>query len=297
MNLSNVLVFLQRLLDSELFSVANTTITLATALSTILIALATIWLSHIFRRGSRRLLQSRGVKNESTIGTVNAVLHYLMLALGFGVILQTLGIDLGALFAAGAIFAIGIGFAMQNIVENFVAGVILLSERTIRPGDVLEVESEIVRVSRMGIRATIVRARDGEDLIVPNAVLVQSTVKNYTLHDAWYRLQTSVGVVYHADMQRVRQTLERVVEQIEWRLDEPAPQVYLKSFGDNAVIYDVALWMTDPWAARKALSELNEAIWWALKEQDITIAFPQLDLHLDPDVTRALKRLSGLSRS
>ncbi len=124
------------------------------------------------------------------------------------VAMRTTGIRLDALFAAGAVFAVGFGFAMQNIAQNFVSGVILLFERTIKPGDVIEVGGQIVKVQQMSIRATIVRTLDEEDVIVPNSSLVQSNVKNFTLEDNIYRVRVTVGVSYSSDVPKVKAALE-----------------------------------------------------------------------------------------
>ncbi|NIV35607.1 MAG: mechanosensitive ion channel [Anaerolineae bacterium] len=245
------------------------------------------------RRTASRVLRERGMATEGASSTALSLLHYLILLTGFAIALQTLGIELGALFAAGAVFAVGLGFAMQNIAQNFVAGVILLVEQSIRPGDVLEVEGTVVQVQQTGIRSTVVRSRDGEDLIVPNSILVQSTVRNFTLKDSVYRLTTSVGVAYNSDMKLVRATLEEVTDRLPWREDSPAPQVFLREFGDSAVQFDVAVWMTDPWIARRRLSDLNEAMWHALQEKGIQIAFPQVDVHFDRSAERGLVAFQG----
>ena len=279
-------------LDTRLMEVGGTTITVATALSSIVIIVFTAWLAAAVRRGVRKLSERRGL-GEGTSGTVGGVLYYLILMAGFGVALQTMGIDLAALFAAGAIFAIGLGFAMQNIAQNFVSGVILLTVRAIKPGDVLEVEGAIVKVQQMGIRATIVRTRDGEEIIVPNSILAQSSVKNYTLQDSMYRLVAPVGVLYSSDLRRVRARLEEAARGVGWRSPNREPEVFLVEFGDNAVIYEVRIWMSDPWRERPARSELLEAIWWAFKDEGIVIAFPQLDLHLDREVVTGLRSLGG----
>ena len=144
------------------------------------------------------------------------LLSQIVVAIGLGIGLQTIGINLSALFAAGAIFAIGLGFAMQNIMQNFVSGVILLTERSITPGDVLKVEQQFVQVQKMGVRATIARTLDDEEIIIPNSAIVQSTVTNYTLRDSMYRLRCTVGVVYSSDMRLVREVLE------EYRADDAA---------------------------------------------------------------------------
>jgi small-conductance mechanosensitive channel len=215
-----------------------------------------------------------------------------VLVVGVAVALETAGINLAALFAAGALFAVGIGFAMQSIAQNFVAGVILLVERSIQPGDLLQVEGKVVRVLDMGIRASVARTRDGEDLVIPNAVLIQTTVTNYTLKDSIYRIKVPVGVAYDSDMSVVKDTLSNVAREIseQYAIESHAPQVIMTEFGNHAVNWEVAIWMNDPWAARPAMSALHEAIWWAFKNKGIEIAFPQLDVHFDQPVVEGLAK-------
>jgi small-conductance mechanosensitive channel len=287
--------FLERLklraefLNIRLFDLGDTPITLVTLITFILIVAITVIISKALQRGLARGLKMRGVTAEGTITTAKRLLHYVVLAVGVAVGLETIGINLGALFAAGAIFAIGISFAMQNIAQNFVSGMILLLERTIKPGDVLQVEGRVVKVKRMGIRATIARTLDNEEIIVPNSTLVQSSVTNYTLEDSTYRLRTTVGVVYGSDMALVKKTLEETARDVPWRLQDRDPLVLMTEFGDSSVNFDVSVWMDNPWRARRTRSDLNEAIWWALKKAGITIAFPQLDVHFDREVVDSIR--------
>jgi small-conductance mechanosensitive channel len=215
------------------------------------------------------------------------------MAVGLGIGVHALGINLTALFAAGAVFAIGLGFAMQNIAQNFVSGLILLVERAIKPGDVLEVDGRLVRVVRMGIRATVSRTLDDEDLIIPNSTLVQSTVKNYTLRDPHYRVRSAVGVVYGSDMALVRRTLEEAARNFPGRDPGTEPRILLLGFGTSSVDFEVSIWTTNPWRMRTVRSELNETIWWAFKSAGVTIAFPQLDVHFDPPIADSLHALAA----
>lgn len=212
-----------------------------------------------------------------------------------GIALQTVGINISALFAAGAVFAIAIGFAMQNVAENFVSGIILLVERSIKPGDIIEVEGNVVRVIEIGIRTTVVRTLKDEDLIMPNSVFSQSSVKNFTLYDNQFRLGVQVGVAYESDMDRVIEVLEKTVRQISWRRNDPPPRVLLEDFGDSAVLFGAYLQIDDPWKQRIYQSELRKAIWFAFKEAGITIAFNQLDVHLDPPVNEGLASLKRVA--
>jgi small-conductance mechanosensitive channel len=277
-------------LRAELFTVGGTSVGVARLATAALIAVVTLTVSWALQRAVVRLLALRGITREGTVGVTRRLTHYFVLAVGFGIVLEVLGIDLSTLFAAGAIFAIGLSFAVQNIAQNFVSGVILLIERSIKPGDVLEVEGRFVRVREMGIRATIGQTLDDEEIIIPNAVIVQSTVKNYTLRDSICRLRAGVGVVYSSDMALVRSTLEAVAGRMDWRNRDKEPVVLMTEFGDSAVIFEISLWIDDPWLMRRSKSELNEAIWWAFKERGIVIAFPQLDVHVDRDLLQAISR-------
>jgi small-conductance mechanosensitive channel len=278
------------ILDVPLFTLAGTPITAATLVVFVVIIAMTFVVSRIVQNALARALRLRKVKDEGTIAAARRLTHYLVVAIGLGVGLQTIGINLSALFAAGAIFAIGLGFAMQNIMQNFVSGVILLTERTIKPGDILQVDQRFVRVQTMGIRATIARSLDEEEIIIPNSAIVQTNVTNYTLQDSMYRLRCKVGVEYSSDMKKVREVLEKTARETAWRIKDREPVILLVEFGSSSVDWEVSVWMDDPWSVRRAKSQMNEAIWWALKEAGITIAFPQLDLHLDSPVVDALMR-------
>jgi small-conductance mechanosensitive channel len=277
-------------LSQPFFTLGQTPVTPALLLLILGLVVATLTASWLLQRIVGRTARRLGTSREEAVEAVQRLAHYAVLAVGLGMILDAVGIDLSTLFAAGAIFAIGLGFAMQNIAQNFVSGLILLVERSIKPGDVLEVEGTFVRVRQMGIRATIARTLDDEEIIIPNSTIVQSTVKNYTLKDSICRLRASVGVVYASDMRLVRQVLERVAQAMPWRNQGKDPLVQLVEFGDSAVVFEVSVWIDDPWFMRRARSELNEAIWWAFKDEGIVIAFPQLDVHLDPAALDAVAR-------
>lgn len=280
------------LVDRPLFQIAGTHISMATLISIGVVLFITIALARLFARGFGRLLRRRGKTGEGEIRALEAVLRYAVWLTGGAIAFSTAGLNLNALFAAGAVFAVAIGFALQNVVQNFVAGIILLVERAIKPGDVLEVEGQMVKVVRMGVRTTVARTLDDEDLIVPNGTLVQSTVKNLTLRDAEFRLRMRVGVAYSSDMDYVLQVLSAAAAAVPWRLLQQEPRVILLEFASSSVDWEVSVWIDDPWRVRSRRSDLQLAIWRALKEAGITIAFPQLDVHFDPPVP-AGNQLSG----
>ncbi|MFO8071018.1 MAG: mechanosensitive ion channel [Polyangia bacterium] len=293
MDWSAFLEELRRGLDLELFTAGDEKITVGSVLLLLIVISVTLLLSRLAKRRLGRLLDRSGLEGQTSTSVIPRLAHYAILIGGMVAALQVIGIDLSTLFAAGAVFAVGLGFAMQNIVQNFVSGVILLVERTIKPGDVLEVEGDIVRVVKMRIRATVVRTRNEEELIIPNSTLVQSAVKNFTLTDSRFLLGTVVGVVYGSDMRLVREVLERTAREVPFREAGSEPRVLLHEFGDSSVDWRVLVWVDDPWGSRRLRSELNELIWWALAEAGITIAFPQLDVHFDSPIESSLEKISG----
>lgn len=268
-------------LDAHLLTIKGTAVTVGSVLTFLLICIATILISKLIQRAIRRGFNRRRVTDEGTVAVTTRLTNYVVLTIGLGIALNTLGIDLTALFAAGAVFAVGIGFAMQTIAQNFVSGVILLVERSISPGDVIEINDELVRVTKMSIRTTHARTLNDEEIILPNSTLVQSIVTNYTLNDTLYRVSADVGVSYDSDMDLVHATLTRSAEALEWRVQDKAPVVRIGAFGSSSVDFKVMVWIDDPWHAEAMKGRLYSAIWDALKEAEITIAFPQLDLHLD----------------
>lgn len=286
MSWSEVLGFLDRIANTTLFSLAGTEVNAVSIVTFLLILLVSVWVSRLLRQITERWLRSRGVTEEGTIATAKKLLHYTVILIGLGVGIQTIGINLGALFAAGAVVAVALGFAMQNILQNFVSGVILLAERSITEADVLEVDGRIVRVMKMGTRATVARTRDEEEIIIPNSNLVQSSVTNYTLGDSLYRVRAGVGVAYGSDMDQVLSVLDEAGRSVEARVQDRDPIILLLEFGNSSVNFEVSIWAEDPWSARVTRSALNMAIWRHLKDAGITIAFPQLDVHFDEVVKR-----------
>ena len=280
--------------SKPLFTLSGTEVTLLSLFIFFLIICTSIALSFVLQRALKKGLAHKFENQKGTLAAFLRLIHYAVIIIGFGIGLQTIGINLSALFAAGAVFAIAIGFAMQNIVQNFVAGIILLVERTIKPGDILEIEGNVVRVVDMGIRTTIVRTWRDEELIMPNSIFSQSTVKNFTLRDNEFRLGITVGVEYGSDMKKVIEVLEKTAQNVPWRLPEPDPRVLLQDFGDSAVIFGVYVNIDDPWKQRIYMSELRKAVWFAFKEADITIAFHQVDIHFDPPVTEAFAGLTKI---
>lgn len=294
MTFAEFAALLDRIVNQTLFTISGTQISLMNLATFALIVLLSLIASRLLRRSATSAMDRRGIVDSGTRVITTRLINILVMTVGVATAITNIGINLGALFAAGAVFAVGISFAFQNVAQNFLSGLILLLERSIKPGDVLEVEGTVVQVEKLGIRSTVARTRDDEQIIIPNTVLAQGTVKNYTMEDALYRVRVAVGVTYGSDMARVREVLEGVVAGVTWGSDARQPAVLMTAFGSSSVDFDVSVWTDNPWLAPRARSKLHEAVWWALKEADVVIAFPQLDVHFDPPVQEGL---AGLPRA
>ncbi len=279
-------------LDYRLFEIGSTSVTAATIISAGLVILLTLLLARLVDRGLARRFEAQHIDDPRRTGALIKLTHYLVLLVGFVVAVDTLGIDLRALFAAGAVFALAISFGLQNFVQNFVAGIILLVERSVSENDVLHVEDRVVRVLRVGLRSTIVRTRDDQEIIVPNSILVQSSVTNYTLSDDLYRIRVPVGVAYDTDIPHAVDVLEAGVRDIPGVELVYGPKTLVTEFGNSSIVLEVNVWTRNPWDSLVSRSHVRMLIWKALKDAGITIAFPQMDVHLDEPVLEALRPAS-----
>jgi small-conductance mechanosensitive channel len=191
---------------------------------------------------------------------------------------------------------VGIGFGLQNVVNNFVSGLILLFERPIQVGDTIEVGGLTGEVRHIGPRSSTVRTADGAEVIVPNAMLVSDQVVNWTLSDRRRRVTVEVGVAYGTDPERMLEILRDVAEENRTVLDDPAPEAVFKGFGPSALDFALSCWIPRFEEGFSVRSALAIAICRKLREAGIEIPFPQQDLHLRSVDAPARDTLAALGR-
>ena len=255
---------------------------------------AAVWISRIVRAVLNqdvlpRMDLPRGVPN-----TISMTAHYSIIMIGLLLGVGFMGIDLSSLaFVVGAL-GVGIGFGLQNLVNNFVSGLILIFEAPIQVGDTVEVGNLMGRVVQIGIRTSRVRTYSGSEVIVPNGELVSNQVINWTLSDRRRRLELGVGVAYGTDPTKVTEILRGVVLAEEDVLDDPEPIIIFSEFGDSALNFRVLAWIADFDTGFSMTHKLNTAINQALADAGITIPFPQRDLHLRTIPETAAGQAGGL---
>jgi potassium-dependent mechanosensitive channel len=231
-----------------------------------------------------RVLLEEDVLPRTSLGrgiphAISNTAAYGVLFLGFLLALGAAGIDLSKVTVLAGAFGVGIGFGLQNIVNNFISGLILLYERPIQIGDVVEVGSLTGEVKRIGIRSSTLRTFQGAEVIVPNANLIAEQVVNWTLSDRQRRIELPVGVAYGTDPQRVLAILLEVAKASPEVLEDPPPLALFRGFGDSALNFELRVW-TGLTTYLEVHSRIAIALNAALREAAIEIPFPQRDLHI-----------------
>ena len=212
--------------------------------------------------------------------TISKLTQYLILGFGIVVALSMAGFDLSKMaFIAGAL-GVGIGFGLQNVVNNFISGLILIFERPIQIGDVIERGNLLGVVKKIGIRASMIRTFSGAEVIVPNGELISQEVINWTLSDKVRRIEIAVGVAYGTDPTKVLTILKNLTIKSDEILEKPEPKVLFNGFGDSSLDFELRFWTANSEGWMEVKSNVTVEIHEALKRAKIEIPFPQRDLHI-----------------
>jgi small-conductance mechanosensitive channel len=240
-----------------------------------------------------KVLSSRQMDTGARLSIVRLV-HYALVLVGFLVALSALGFELKNVTIIGGALGVGIGFGMQAIVNNFVSGLILLFERPIKVGDVIQLsDGQRGRVINLGLRATIIETFDRAEIVVPNGDLISNQVTNWTLGNRSMRLIIPVGVAYGSDVETVTRVLMTVATQSSQVLKTPQPMVLFLNFGDSSLDFQLRVWIADFNDRRVIQSALVREIDRGFRAEGVEIPFPQRDLHLRSVDGKAADRLKG----
>ncbi len=254
------------------------------ALAGILIALALAGL--IARWGARTSRRSFSL-GESQSLIVEKIVFFPAAALMVFTILNWLSIPLGAFTFLGGALAIGVGFGAQNLMNNFISGLILLTERQIKVGDIIEVGPSTGRITHLGTRCSRLRKFDGVEVLIPNSAFLEKEVINWTLNDPLHRYDFTVGVAYGTPVEKVIEILRKALIEQPEVLKDPEPGVFFENFGDSSLVFRLYYWLevgglTD---SRQVGSDIRRRIDRDFREAGIEMPFPQRDLHLrSPEV-------------
>jgi small-conductance mechanosensitive channel len=267
------------ILDHRLLSIGGATVSIGSLLVGGGIVFVAIVIANLLAFSTRRFLRARGAEQGAQFALAKIV-RYSIITVGLVAGCNTMGLRLDALLAASAVVAVGIGFGLQNIAQNFVSGLILLIERPVRHGDFVRVGGTLGTVDDIGLRATHIVTRDEVTIIVPNSALVTAEVVNHSRPTTNLRIRVGVGVAYGSNTAAVREVLLAIAKSEPMVLAEPKPDVRLEDFGESALTFALLCWIEHARDDLRVSSALRFAIDAAFRREKIEIPFPQRELRL-----------------
>jgi small-conductance mechanosensitive channel len=204
-----------------------------------------------------------------------------ILVAAFFIGIDLIGIDLTALAVFSGAFGLAVGFGLQKTFGNLIAGIILLMDRSVKPGDVIVVGDTFGHVTKIGVRAVSIVTRDGKEHLIPNENLMTQEVENWSYSSRDVRVHIPVGVAYSCDLAVAQKLMIEAASASERVLSAPAPRVWLRAFGDSSVDHEILVWIADPEAGvGNVQSEILNRLWTLFKENGIEIPFPQRDIRI-----------------
>lgn len=268
-------------LSVPVFSIGNTDVTLWT-LTYLIILLVLLY--YVTTKLNKIVVYKLLAKSKIELGVriaVGTIFRYVVLTVGFIIILQTVGINLSSITILLGALGVGIGFGLQNVTNNFVSGLIILFERPIKVGDRIEVAGVTGDVINISMRATTIITNDNISIIVPNSEFISSTVINWSHSDRNVRFNFPVGVSYKEDPEKIKQILLEVADSNSGVLKNPKADVLFTDYADSALVFTLRVWTTEYIVKPGVLkSQLYFEIFRRFKEEGVEIPFPQRDLHI-----------------
>jgi small-conductance mechanosensitive channel len=277
---------LSELISRPLFTVGSTGISIGRIVYAIALILAIFWFARFSERGLQRLAARRPQQfSAASAYALGRIGRYLLLSVGVVAALETAGFSISTLAVIGGGLGIGIGFGLQTLFANFVSGIVLLLDRSLKVGDFVDLQSGVRGcVVEIAIRYTRVSTNDSVDVLVPNSEFVNGRVTNWTFDDTSRRIHIPFNIAYGTDKELVRAAGLAAARRIEGIVDEGRrlPEVWLVGFGESSLNFELVIWVTHPLAVTPGRTHAN--VLWALEDElrarSIEVPFPQRDLHI-----------------
>ena len=289
MDISNALATVFGWLSYPLFELRGNQISLLSIVVVVALLWGFSWLSKWIERFIHKTLLYKDI-DPGIKGSIERFSRYLVLIIGVLISLGSIGINLNSLTAFGAVIGVGIGFGLQNITQNFISGVIILLERPIKKGDIVQVGGVSGRVLDIKARSTLILTRDDVVIIVPNSQFISEQVVNDSFSGDKLRMHIKVGVAYGSDVDKVTDVLLDVAKNHDKVLSSPPPTVTLDNFGDSSLEFCLRIWTSELWFSDILQSDIRYEITRGFRASGITIPFPQRDLHLRSVSPEAAKK-------
>jgi len=271
----------QEVMGYELFPLGGKAVHVSELVLLVVMVFGVFIVEALFRRYALLRLLKRTRLQPSLQYAISRIAGYVVIAFGLLIALQTVGLDLSSLAIFAGAVGVGVGFGLQNIVSNFMSGLIILAERPIALGDYVDVGGAGGRVREINLRSTTVVTNDNISIIVPNSQFIENTVTNFSHGDPKVRVRLPIGIAYGSDVEKFKRGMLEVAAANADVLRKPEPDVFFIGFGDSSLNFELAVWADDQaFRPVRFKSALYYAIEAKLRELDIEIPFPQRDLHI-----------------
>ncbi len=282
------------ILNKISFSSGNINISLLMVIKGIITLFVFFWIAMKLSSYSEKKIKKLSTLTPSIRVLLTKIFKFIIFTAVILITMSSLGIDLTALAVVGGAVGVGVGFGLQKIVSNFISGIIILLDKSVKPGDVIEIDNVYGQIKSIGLRYISVLTLEGKEYIIPNEDLITKKVINWSYSNNLVRTSVSVGVSYNSNVEKAMELLEESIDKIDRILSNPPPKIFLNEFGDSSVNIEVKFWIRDPEnGINNIKSEVNKNIWKLFKENNIEIPFPQQDIHfksLSPQVKDFFKQ-------
>jgi potassium efflux system protein len=269
-----------RAMTTPRFYIGDTHLSISAIVQLIVLAIFAFIIAKIISEGIKRSLLVRMGLDRGSREAISTIISYILATFGCIIVLQGAGLNLTSLTVLAGVVGIGFGFGLQNLATNFISGLTLLFEHQIRVGDFIEIDKLLGTVETISIRSTIIKTIDGLFVIIPNIKFVETNIINWSYKDPRCRIHIPVGVAYGSDPVIVTEALLIAARMESKVLSHPSPKVWFHGFGDNALNFELLVWIDQPQESDAIKSAVNFLIDYEFRNRNIEIPFPQRDLWL-----------------
>jgi small-conductance mechanosensitive channel len=276
---------IKNVLDFEIFSYGDYSIKVSKLVVILLIILSTYFVLWLIKKALYAKKFSK--VDTGTTYAIYQIIRYLVWIIAIGIILESIGVKVTLLLAGSAALLVGIGLGLQQTFNDIISGIILLSERSIKINDVLEIDGDVVRIQSIGLRTSKALNRDDISIIIPNSLITTSKVVNWSHQSKRTRFRIEVGVAYGSDVDLVIRILEESAREYPDIVGKDLVEARLMNFGSSSLDFHVLFFSKSIFRIHKVKSDIRRIICKKFAENNIVISFPQLDVHLKSDSTQS----------
>jgi small-conductance mechanosensitive channel len=263
------------------FNIGALNLSLLTIIKGLIYFAVFLWAALLISRLIENNLKSSVSLTPSMVVLTGKLVRITLVTAAFLIAISTVGIDLSIFTFFGGALGVGLGFGLQKVISNFVSGIILLLDKSIKPGDVISIGDTYGWVNSLNARYVSLDTRDGIEHLIPNEELIITRVENWSHTHNRVRLKIPIGIHYNSDVKQAMELCEEAAQEVERVIEEPGPICLLAGFGDNSVDLEVRFWISDPHNGLSNIkSQILLKVWEKFHENNIEIPYPQRDLHI-----------------